>query len=136
MGYLTQEEKNLLHLQKFQTFLESSIGKRMGNAAAEGHLKREQPFMIGLAARELYPESTSGEMVMVQGIIDAWFTEDDEIVLVDYKTDSVRKGHEEELVDKYRAQLQYYAQALERLTGKAVKEKIIYSFALGRELAL
>lgn len=92
--------------------------------------------MIGLPAKELSIQSTSEEIVLVQGIIDAWFVEEDEIVLVDYKTDSVRKGHGQELIEKYRAQLRYYARALERITGKRVKEEIIYSFALGQELVL
>lgn len=135
-GYMTKEEMKLLDIQKFQRFLKSPVGQRMGKAAVEGRLKREQPFMIGLPAKELSIQSTSEEIVLVQGIIDAWFVEEDEIVLVDYKTDSVRKGHGQELIEKYRAQLRYYAQALERITGKRVKEEIIYSFALGQELVL
>ena len=55
-------------------------------------------------------------------------------VLVDYKTDYVGAGGEKELVDKYKAQLDYYARALEQLTGKKVTERIIYSFALSREI--
>lgn len=132
-GYMTKEEKKLLNLRKFQTFLHSPIGMRMEIAAVEGRLKREQPFMIGLPARKLYQESQSEELVLVQGIIDAWFMEEDGIVLVDYKTDSVRKGHEQELLDKYRVQLRYYAEALERITGKKVKERVIYSFSLEQE---
>ena len=135
-GYLTGEEKGLLQEKKFQHFLQSSIGRRMAQAAKDGCLHREQPFMIGLPARQLYPESDSEEMVLVQGIIDAWFTEGDEIVLVDYKTDSVPSGDGQELVKKYQAQLRYYAQALERLTDRRVKERIIYSFALGKEIPL
>ncbi len=133
-GYLTEEEAKIFQLEKFQRFLQSPLGQRMGDAAAAGRLKREQPFMLGIPARELYPESESQELVLVQGIIDAWFLEEEDIILVDYKTDSVRKGHEQELVEKYRAQLGYYAQALERLTGRRVKEQIIYSFALGKEI--
>ncbi len=90
--------------------------------------------MMGLPAREIYPEQDSDAMIMVQGIIDAFFFQGEEIVLVDYKTDSARQGQEGELVEKYRAQLDYYAKALERLTGKKVAERLIYSFALGREL--
>ena len=64
----------------------------------------------------------------MQGIIDAYFTEPDGIVIVDYKTDYVKTG--KELLDKYRKQLDYYGLALERLTGQKVKEKVIYSFCL------
>ena len=69
---------------------------------------------------------------MIQGIIDAFFYEGDDIVLVDYKTDFVMKGQEEKLVERYKTQLGYYARALESVTGKKVKEKIIYSFSLGK----
>lgn len=92
--------------------------------------------MIGLPAKEIYPETESEEMVLVQGIIDAWFVEDGNAVLVDYKTDFVKTGHEKELVEKYQAQLDYYAQALERLTDYKVQERIIYSFSLGKEIPL
>ena len=59
----------------------------------------------------------------MQGIIDAYFLEGDEIVLVDYKTDRVRRGEEQKLVDLYHTQLEDYAQALHRMTGRRVKEK-------------
>ena len=68
--------------------------------------------------------------------MDAYFVEDGEIVLVDYKTDRVRRGQEQKLIDLYHVQLEDYAQALERMTGKKVKEKIIYSFTLQKEIVL
>ena len=71
-------------------------------------------------------------MVLVQGIIDVYFEEEDGLVVLDYKTDKV--FHAQDLVVRYRAQLEYYAQALERLTGKKVKERCMYSFSLGREI--
>lgn len=71
-------------------------------------------------------------MILVQGIIDVCFEEDGELVVLDYKTDRVRKA--EELREKYHAQLDYYAEALEQLLQKPVKEKIIYSFTLRETL--
>ena len=59
-----------------------------------------------------------------------------EIVLVDYKTDRVKRGQEQKLINLYHVQLEDYAQALERMTGKRVKEKIIYSFTLQKEILL
>lgn len=135
-GYMNHEEENLLDARKFVTFIKSDIGKRMARAAAQGTLHREQPFMLGVRADEIYNQQPSEELIMVQGIIDAFFFEDEKIVLVDYKTDSVQQGHEEELANKYQAQLDYYAKALERLMGREVSEKIIYSFALGKEIKL
>ena len=94
-------------------------------------LHAEQPFVLGLDSEEVYRD-VSGETVLVQGIIDVYFEEDGQLVLMDYKTDKV--SCEKELVERYRAQLEYYAKALERLTGKNVKEKIIYSFTLQKEI--
>ena len=71
-------------------------------------------------------------MILVQGIIDVCFEENGELVVLDYKTDRVRKA--EELREKYHAQLDYYAEALEQLLKKPVKEKIIYSFTLQEEI--
>ena len=125
-GYLTPQELAVIRADDFIAFLRTGIGRRMRAAALAGKLQREQQFMMGFDADKLYPEVTHGDMVLVQGIIDAWFWEDDEIVLVDYKTDHVRNDLRE-LADKYRIQLEYYAEALERVTGHTVREKIIYS---------
>lgn len=133
-GYLSRQERKVLDTGKFVAFMETDIGQRMMEAWERKALRLEQPFMMGLAAKDIYQEQDSDAMIMVQGIIDAFFFQEEEIVLIDYKTDSVRKGEEQELVKKYRTQLEYYAKALERLMGKPVREKIIYSFALGKEI--
>ena len=133
-GYLTKEQSRLLDGSRLADFVLSSLGRRMQAAAVEGRLKREQQFMLGIPAKELYPDSQSEELVLVQGIIDAYFREGEELVLVDYKTDRVKSARE--LADRYRIQLHYYAQALERLTGRQVREQIIYSLELGEEILL
>ena len=71
-------------------------------------------------------------MILIQGIIDVYFEEDGELVVLDYKTDRVQSA--KDLKEKYHAQLEYYAEALELLLGKRVKEKIIYSFTLKQEI--
>ena len=90
--------------------------------------------MLGVGAEELYPDTkcASGEQLLVQGIIDVYFEEPDGLVVLDYKTDRVRT--KEELIQRYQSQLDYYARALSQITGKTVKEKIIYSFTLGKEI--
>ena len=90
--------------------------------------------MLGVDAREIYPKEQEGEEILVQGIIDVYFEEPDGLVVLDYKTDRVRDAGE--LKERYHAQLDYYARALERMTGRRVKEKIIYSFDLKEEIAL
>ena len=113
-------------------FLTCRSGRRMSAAARAGRLYREQPFVMAVDAREIYPEDRSGEKILVQGIIDVYFEEADGLTVLDYKTDRVKTV--DELKKKYHAQLDYYAEALEKLTGKPVKEKIIYSFTLGEEI--
>ena len=107
-------------------FLNSPLGKRMGAAAEAGMLYREQPFVIGVPDR--------GETVLIQGIIDAYFIEDDGITIVDYKTDRV--SDEEVLIKRYKEQLVYYGRALSQITGNCVKALTIYSTALGREIVI
>ena len=80
------------------------------------------------------PSRSSGDFVMVQGIIDLYFEEDDGLVLLDYKTDRV--WDEETLTNRYRVQLDYYQKALEKLTGKPVKERYLYAFALNRLISI
>lgn len=135
-GYMTVEEKDTLSVKRFTWFIQTKLGRRMQHAAKQGTLHREQQFMLGIPASEVIPELQSEETVLIQGIIDAYFEEEGELVLVDYKTDYVEQGQEKELAERYRTQMMYYARALEQLTGKAVREKIIYSFSLGREIIL
>ncbi len=117
-------------------FLNCESGKRMRRAAVAGALFKEQPFVLGVPAGEVYAEEEAGgdEVILVQGIIDVYFEEADGLVLLDYKTDKVRRAAD--LVEKYHAQLEYYAKALHRLLEKPVKEKWIYSFTLGEEIRL
>ncbi len=75
-------------------------------------------------------------MVMVQGIIDAYIDNGDNIVLIDYKTDRIKENAEEELKARYHVQLELYAKALEKLTGKPVSAKVIYSVTAGKDIYL
>lgn len=129
-------ELSCVRPEEILSFSASSLGQRMRQAYEKENLFREQPFVISRPAEEIHPGWTSGENVLVQGIIDAWFLEEEEIVLVDYKTDKVRPGQEQRLIDRYQIQLYSYGEALTRLTGKKVKEIDIYSFTLGRPIKL
>ena len=133
-GKIEKEAAECVKAYDIFRFLETSSGKRMKKAAKSQKLWKEQPFVLGIDAKELYPEEEDGELILVQGIIDAYFEEEDGLVVLDYKTDRVRKA--EELVEKYQEQLRYYAKALEQMTGKKVKEKIIYAFSLGKEIRI
>ena len=118
---------------KIVRFFRTELGNRMQAAARKGTLKKEQPFVIGLPYNEVYKteEADPSELVMVQGIIDACFEEEGGLVLVDYKTDSVGENVKEVLTKRYKTQLEYYEQALCQMTGKPVKERMIYAFTNG-----
>ncbi len=133
-GMLSQEYVQALSIPAIRSFLSTSLACRMAAAEKKNRLYREQPFVLGIPAKELNEKFPSGELALIQGIIDVYFEEDGEIVVADYKTDKAGSGRE--LAEKYRVQLEYYARALEQLTGKRVKEKIIYSFGLQEEIVI
>ena len=87
--------------------------------------------MLFRSASRVY-EKASEELILIQGIVDVYWEEDGRLVILDYKTDSVKEP--EKLAERYAVQLDLYAEALEKATGKPVKEKIIYSFYLQREI--
>ena len=126
---MTEEYRNAVSLNKVVSFLETDLAKRMHEAAKAGKLYREQPFVLGISAHRLGEQFPEDEQVLIQGIIDVFFEEDGEIVLLDYKTDRIDSM--EELWNRYRTQLDYYGEAVSRLMGMPVKESILYSFSLG-----
>lgn len=128
-GRLRAEDRSILQEKKLEKFFSSVLGRRMCRAAAVGALHREQPFVMSLPAKQLYSDSDSEEPVLVQGVIDAYFEEEDGLILMDYKTDYIREDAKAELTKKYQGQLSYYRIALEKLTGRQVKEVWFYAFA-------
>lgn len=127
-GRVLKEEAELVNTKKILTFLQSPVAKRMAAAAVNGKLHKEQPFVLGVDAKLLSEEFPENEKVLIQGIIDVYFIEGNEIVLLDYKTDAVSTGVE--LVQRYKTQLDYYTKALENITGMRVKERLLYAFKL------
>ncbi len=125
---LPEAEVKLINPKRFQAFLQSPLAARFRKAQAADMLYREQHFMKQVPNDYLFPGSDTSEPVILQGIIDAFFIEDGEIVLVDYKSDHVREA--ETLIGRYQKQLELYAEALEKITGLRVKEKLIYSIIL------
>lgn len=132
---MDQEALRLIQPGVLSRFMDSPVASRMKAADEKGRLYKERQFVIGIPA-SLMDEGESEELVLVQGIIDAWFEEEDGLVLVDYKTDRIREGEEQILRDRYGAQMAYYRQALSQLTGKRVKEAVIYSLTLQTELQM
>lgn len=125
---LTEEYAKAVSLPKILNFLEQELAYRMWRAQEQGLLYREQPFVLGIDAKRLDPDLPEGEKVLIQGIIDVFFIEDGEIVLLDYKTDVIDSL--EALWNRYIVQIQYYEEALTKLMQMPVKERILYSFYL------
>lgn len=133
-GKFPEEYVASIPMKKMERFFKSSLGKRIIEAERENRLYKEVQFMIGVPIREMEQEVDSDELVLVQGIIDLYMEEEDGLVLLDYKTDYVEAGKEEVLIERYRPQLLWYKRALEQMTGKTVKETLIYSFGVSKAL--
>lgn len=151
-GKLTEEMRKLVKLSLVEHFLQSDIGARMREAGKNGRLYREKAFVMGFTPEELaafgFGEmqtdesigADSGDLTLIQGIIDVFWVEEDGIVVLDYKTDRV--DTQEQLKMRYAAQLKLYGEALERIFNKGtekklrVKERLLYSFRLGEVIAV
>ena len=131
---LTERQRECIYIPKMQEFMHSDIANRMIVAAKNANLHKEQSFFLGVPANVVDAGFPEEETMLVQGIIDAYFEEAGELVLVDYKTDRVEKGSE--LRDRYHVQMEYYMKALEQALGKKVKEAVLYSLFLGEEVRL
>ena len=133
---MSPEEGESIRRKDILAFSGSELGMRMQRAALDKKLHREQPFVMKVDMKNLDDSWNGDETVLVQGIIDAYFIEGEEIVLVDYKTDRIGQGEESKLIERYRTQLEDYALALERMLHKKVKQKYIYSFALQKAIEI
>lgn len=130
-GKFSDEERSLLSDRSLYGFFNSDLGQRL---IASKRVERELPFSMLFDGNRVYPDVESGERLFLQGIIDTVFVEDDQWVLVDYKTDRVKSG--DELIRRYKIQMDLYKEALERLTNMPVKASYIYSFRLHEAVLL
>ena len=119
---MTKDEIDLIYMPAIYKFLCSETALRMAKADKEENLFCEKPFVI------LYEEA------LVQGIIDVFWIEDGKIVLLDYKTDKV--SNEDELIKRYKKQLELYEIALNRVFNVKNAERLIYSFSLDKVIKL
>lgn len=141
-GYMEMIEADSIYIKDIVEFTKTNLFKRMKEAEKNNSLFREQKFLMGLPARKFSEEDIEviespkeGEEIMiVQGIIDVCFLEDGEYVIADYKTDNVDTM--EELVKRYKIQLECYKIAIEKISGIKVRDMIIYSVKLGLEIKI
>ena len=132
---LSPEYYEAVNPRKVAAFLRSEAAYRMWRADRENALYREQPFVLGIDAKELANrfegDAPEGELLLIQGIIDVFWIESDGIVLLDYKTDKIDST--DALWDRYEAQMDHYSRAIRQITGHPVKERILYSSCLEQE---
>jgi ATP-dependent helicase/nuclease subunit A len=126
---LTSEEAAAIPREKIKTLTDSPLAERMKKAAAAGKLFREIPFVLALPAAQLYPVE-SDEKILVHGIIDCYFEENNKLILVDFKSDKIT-GPLDEWAETHRVQMEIYRQAIENATGMEVAETLLYSFSRG-----
>ena len=130
-GLLSREEAKLVYVPVLAAFCQSDIGRRM---AESPELHREYPFTVLLAGGNPLPETETGEQILIQGVIDCLFREDDAWILVDYKSDRLEMA--DAFRSRYAVQLALYKRAVEQITHRPVEETYIYSLHLQQEIRL
>ena len=130
---INKEEAQYINIGKIMLFLKSELARKIMNAKT---IEKEKAFCMKIDAKEVFKEANS-ETILVQGIIDLYaIMQDDNIVLVDYKTDFVEIGEEDVLIKKYINQLKIYKKALEGALNKTVNQVYIYSLYLNKEIKI
>ena len=132
---LTEEEAKVVETDKIFNFYCSDLGSRM---LKSNTIKREQPFILKKNVGDIIKTKNGNldEAVYVQGIIDCYFYENDEIILIDYKTDRTSEERLGELIESYGAQIRTYKEALDALTGKRVKESYLYLLSISKAVRI
>lgn len=131
---ISESERKSVSISQLIKFVESDIYSRI---IISDEIHKEQPFVMEVSPYEVFAEEeykNYEEKILVHGMIDCYFKENDNIVLIDYKTDYVDFGHENELIEKYKIQLKMYKNAIERAKKQSVSEIYIYSLYLGNTI--
>ena len=130
---LTAEEAEVVETEQIVRFFDTRLGERLLQAE---WVKREVPFSFSLPAREVYSGWQEGEdRVIIQGIVDCLFKDDEGLVIIDYKTDQIKErfpgGFEQArpvLLNRYETQIQLYRQAVESILKEEVREAYLFFF--------
>ena len=129
---ITKQEAEKININKLLSYTKSDLYKNLKKAK---EIHKEQPFYMNIPANEIYDVNIE-EKILVQGVVDLYYIdENDNIILVDYKTDYVKKD-EKELIEKYQKQLSIYKQAIEEALQKEVYKTYIYSIYLDKSIEL
>ena len=125
---ITKEEAESINIDILYNYTKSKLWEELKNAK---EIHKEVPFYINVPARAIYDEAEENSQILVQGIIDLYYIDkDDNLILVDYKTDYVPNGNIKVLEEKYKVQLDLYKKAIEEAIGKKVSKAMIWSLAI------
>jgi len=124
--YLTRLQGEAVDAKRLAAFFESELGHKL-KRSEEVH--REFKFSVLVPARDYYPYAEETECILLQGVVDAWFEDEQGITVLDFKSDRVISGKERERAEEYRPQLEAYSRALESILGKPVRRRVLWFFA-------
>ena len=132
--YITPQQGAAVNPADILGFFQSDLGQRL---RASPRVEREFKFSLLVPAVDYYEEAQPGEEVLLQGVVDCWFTEaDGAVTVVDFKTDRVTEDTVERRAEDYRPQLEAYTRALSQAAGAAVKRRCLWFFSVGRAVEL
>ena len=127
---ILKEEAEVIPIIALQNYLKSDLWQELKNAK---EIHKEEPFYLEIPANRLNDEYPQDEKILLQGIMDLYYiNKNNELILVDYKTDYVERSEEQKLIEKYKEQLSLYKEALEKSLNKKVDKVMIYSTWIGK----
>lgn len=125
-GFLSQEQALMVDCKKIAAFFKSDLGRKLCSGVP---CLREFKFSI-LDDGSHYGEGLAGEQVLLQGVVDCALQEEDGITIIDFKTDRVSPDTVKAVAERYRPQVETYAEALHRIYEQPIKGKYLYFFRL------
>ena len=128
LNIITEKQSQYIDKKRILAFTKTELFREIQNAK---EVYKEQPFHSSVI------DENTKERILIQGIIDLYYiNQNNEIVLVDYKTDYVEKNNEQELIEKYKTQLTIYKRAIEEALDKKVEKAYVYSIYLNKEILI
>nr|QGT51147.1 ATP-dependent helicase/nuclease subunit A [uncultured Firmicutes bacterium] len=134
-GMISRTQQDAVSAESLFQFYQSDIGRRMKAAKRQ----KEYKFYMEIPARDIFPSAENcddEQNILLQGVVDCFFEEEDGLVVLDYKTDCVSAEYAEKAAQRYQEQLKYYAAGLSKIFHKPVKKKYIYFLHCGKTVEL
>lgn len=126
---LSEKQYEAINQDKIMQFFKTELFDRISRS---DNVKKEFKFSMFVPAKDYFTSLSTADNILLQGVVDCMFEEDGKIVIVDFKSDNISEGFEAHEASKYKKQLEVYAYAMQRVTGKPVKESIIYFLKTGK----